>query len=149
MCSVLSVRDNSALQSNLNSFSFEWFQHEFWNIIESSDRYVCVYKGTVDTEQKSCFPTNKGNPYSRFVLINFELNLNFYQPSGPWSRRLSPVSVVLSGWESLITPGRDTNPTQVSSQQTLVLIYLTRKDRKLSLLRRKRRSHKYSFSLLN
>ena len=29
-------------------------------------------------------------------------------------------------------PGWDTNPTQVSSQQTLVLIYLLRKDGKLS-----------------
>ena len=35
----------------------------------------------------------------------------------------------------------DINPFQVSSQQTLVLIYLPRKDGKL---RRKRRSHKYS-----
>ena len=38
----------------------------------------------------------------------------------------------------------DTNPSQVSSQQTLVLIYLPRKDGKLSYLRRERRSHKYS-----
>ena len=29
----------------------------------------------------------------------------FYEPSGSWSRRLSPISVVLSGWESLIPPG--------------------------------------------
>ena len=41
-------------------------------------------------------------------------------------------------------PGWDTNPSQVSSQQSLVLIYLPRKDGKLSWLRRKRRSHKYS-----
>ena len=51
-----------------------------------------------------------------------------YKPSGPWSRRLSPVSVVLSGWESLTPSGWDTNPSQVSSQQMLVLIYLPRKD---------------------
>ena len=59
-------------------------------------------------------------------------------------RCLSPVSVVLSGWESLTPPGCDTSPIQVSSQQTLVLIYLPRKDGKLSWLRQKRRSHNYS-----
>ena len=42
------------------------------------------------------------------------------------------------------SPGQDTNPSLVSSQQTLVLIYLPRKDGKLSWLRRKRRLHKYS-----
>ena len=51
---------------------------------------------------------------------------------------------MLSGWESLTPPGWDTIPSQVSSQQTLVLIYLPRKDRKLSWLRQKRRLHKYS-----
>ena len=51
---------------------------------------------------------------------------------------------MLSGWGSLTPPGQDTNPSQVSSQQMLVLIYLPRKDGKLSWLRRKRRSHKYS-----
>ena len=51
---------------------------------------------------------------------------------------------MLCGWESLTPPGWDTNPSQVSSQQMLVLIYLPRKDGKLSWLRRKRRSHKYS-----
>ena len=34
---------------------------------------------------------------------------SLYEPSGPWSRWLSPVSVVLSGWESLTPPGRDTS----------------------------------------
>ena len=48
------------------------------------------------------------------------------------------------GCEFLTLHGRDTNPLQVSSQQTLVLIYLPRKHEKLSLLRRKRESHKYS-----
>ena len=37
----------------------------------------------------------------------------------------------------LTPPGRNTNPSQVSSQQMLVLIYLPRKDGKLSQLRRK------------
>ena len=37
---------------------------------------------------------------------------------------ISPVSVVLSRWESLTRPGWDINPSQVSSQETLVLIYL-------------------------
>ena len=32
----------------------------------------------------------------------------------------------------LTPPGRDTNPSQVSSQQTLVLIYLPQKDGKMS-----------------
>ena len=53
---------------------------------------------------------------------------SLYEPSGPWSRLLSPVSVVLSRWESMTPPGRDTNPSQFSSQQTLVLIYLPWKD---------------------
>ena len=48
------------------------------------------------------------------------------------SRHLSPVSVVLSGWECFTPPGWDTNPLQVSSQQTLVLINLPRKNGKLS-----------------
>ena len=36
----------------------------------------------------------------------------------------------------------DTNPSQVMSQQTLVLIYRPLKDGKLSWLRRERKSHK-------
>ena len=40
--------------------------------------------------------------------------------------------------------GRESNSSQVSSQQTLVLIYLPRKDGKLSWLRRERRSQKRS-----
>ena len=51
---------------------------------------------------------------------------------------------MLSGWESLTVPGWDTNPSRVSSQQTLVLIYLPGGDGKLSWLRRKRRLHKDS-----
>ena len=39
-------------------------------------------------------------------------------------------------------PGWDTNPSQVSSQQTLVLIYLPRRDGKPSWLRRERKWHK-------
>ena len=42
-----------------------------------------------------------------------------------WSWHLSPVSVVLSGWESLTPLGWDTNPSQNSSQQMLVLTYCT------------------------
>ena len=49
---------------------------------------------------------------------------------------------MLSRWKSLPSPGRVTNLSQVSSQQTLVLKYLPRKDGKLSWLRQKRRSHK-------
>ena len=56
--------------------------------------------------------------------------------------RLSPVSIVLSGWESLTPTGWDINPSQVSSQQTLVFFYLPRKDGKPSSLRQKRKSHK-------
>ena len=36
---------------------------------------------------------------------------------------VSPVAVVLSKWKSLTPPGQDTNPSQVSSQQMLVLTY--------------------------
>ena len=50
----------------------------------------------------------------------------------------------IKGMRVFDSPGWDTNPLQVSSQQTLVLIYLPRKDGKLSWLRRKRRSHKFS-----
>ena len=42
---------------------------------------------------------------------------------------------MLSRWEALTPPGRYTNISQVSSQQTLVLIYQSRKDRKLSEIR--------------
>ena len=49
-----------------------------------------------------------------------------------WSMKPVLISVVLSGWECLSPPGRDTNPSLVSSQQTLVLIYLPRKDGKPS-----------------
>ena len=44
----------------------------------------------------------------------------------------------------LTPPGWDTNKSQVSYHQTLVLIYLPWKDRRLSYHRRKKRSHKYS-----
>ena len=70
--------------------------------------------------------------------------LNSLQVSDPWSRCSSPVSVVLSGWKSLTPPGRDTNLSQVSFQQMLVLITdLRRKRGKLSELLQ-RRSHKCS-----
>ena len=59
---------------------------------------------------------------------------SFYEPSDAWSQHLSLFSVVLSGWESLTTSGRDTNPSPVSSQQML----LPWKDGKLSLLRQER-----------
>ena len=65
-------------------------------------------------------------------ILNIELN-------PLWARwPIEPVlnsgfcSVLKSGWESLCPPGRDTNPSQVSSQQTLVFVYLPWKDGKLS-----------------
>ena len=60
------------------------------------------------------------------------------------SIRINSISLVLIGSESLNHPGRDTNPSQVSSQKMPVLIYLPLKDGKLNYLRQKRRSHKYS-----
>ena len=73
----------------------------------------------------------KLNPFPRLV-------------APPWGRRLSSVSVdKLCKWESVTPSGRDTNPSHVNSQQMLVLIYWPRKDRKLNLLLRKRRSHKW------
>ena len=40
----------------------------------------------------------------------------------------------VKGMRGLTHSGRDTNPSQVSSQQTLVLIYLPRKDKMLCQL---------------
>ena len=87
--------------------------------------------------------TNFKFTFELFYISQLKLiNQILYEPSGPWSGRLSPVCVVLSGWESLTPPGWDTNPSQVSSQQMMVLIYLPWKDGKLSWLRRERKSHK-------
>ena len=47
------------------------------------------------------------------------------------------ISVVLRGIESLTSPTGHTNPSQVSPQQTLVLIFLPRKDGKMSSYSRK------------
>ena len=44
-----------------------------------------------------------------------KLSLVLHEPSGTWSSQVSPVSVVLSGWESLTPSGRDTNLSHVSS----------------------------------
>ena len=78
------------------------------------------------------------SPTEQKTKLNYPLRAKW-----PMESALSPVSVVLSGWESLTPPGWDTNPSQVSSQKTLILIYLLRKDGKLSWLRRKRKPHKY------
>ena len=79
--------------------------------------------------------TKETQPKGRPVVLYCENNdlkenttrLGLFEPNGLWSRRLSPVSVVLSRYESLTPPGQDINPSQVSSLQTLVLIYLPRK----------------------
>ena len=99
-----------------------------WDYCYSSDYFSCV--GVLGK-----------NRLHHYYTSEFKIH---YEPGGSWSRCLSPVSVVLSGWESSTPPGWDTNPLQVSSQQTLVLIYLPRKDGRLSWLRQKRRSHKDS-----
>ena len=66
--------------------------------------------------------------YNTITLFINGVKLKLYSLWG----HLSPVSVVLSRWESLTPPGQDTNPSQVSFQQMLVLIYLPLKDGKLS-----------------
>ena len=94
---------------------------------------------------------------TRFVVI--EISITFlkssialcfeFQKLNPLLTKWPMEPVLISGFCSVKwmrvsdSPGRDTNPSQVSSQQMLVLIYLPWNDRKLSLLRRKR-SHKYS-----
>ena len=71
--------------------------------------------------------------------------LNPLQAKGPMERALISGFCSVKRMRVFYPPfGRDTNPSQVSSQQTLVLIYLPRKDGKLSWLRWKRRLHKYS-----
>ena len=57
---------------------------------------------------------------------------------------ISSFCSVLKADESFDPPGWDTNRSQVSSQQMLVLIYLPQKDGKLSKLRQERKSHKDS-----
>ena len=79
----------------------------------------------------SFFPCDHANyKLVQGTVKHFPLNqakVILYEPSGPWSQRLSVFSVVLSGWEFLIPPGQKTNPSQVSSQQMLILIYLPRR----------------------
>ena len=50
---------------------------------------------------------------------------------------LSSVTVVLSGWESSTLPERDINLLQVSSPQTLVLIYLPQNNKEQASFGRK------------
>ena len=43
-----------------------FFQREFWRFVHNRETYVSVHRGTVDTNHEdSCFPTDKGNPYSK------------------------------------------------------------------------------------
>ena len=60
--------------------------------------------------------------------------INPLRAKWPCSRYFSPVSKALIGWESLTPPGRDTNPSQVNSQQTLYsFIYPERMESWVSL----------------
>ena len=58
----------------------------------------------------------------------FNLTLNPLRPlSSPWSWCLSPVSVVLSGWEFLTSPGWDTNHRRLApSRRWYSFTYLVR-----------------------
>ena len=63
--------------------------------------------------------------------VNIKLKLNpFTSVLTYWSQCLSLVSVMLSGWESLSPPGRDTDPSQVSCYS----LFQPRKDGKLGQL---------------
>ena len=71
------------------------------------------------------------------IIHKFEnLCINLYNQSQWKIYQMSNSS--FCNWNSPNT----LNPSQISSQQTLVLIYLPRKDGKLSWLRRERKSHK-------
>ena len=108
-----------------------------WISMKSTCPLAKSWKKELKFDQNSC----DFYPSSTWL---FQVILN--EPSGSWSRRLSPVSVVLSRWESLTPPGWDTNSSQVSSQQTLVLINFTfpRRLESWVSLGRKRWSHKDS-----
>ena len=61
------------------------------------------------------------------TLLKLKKSQSFYSPVAYFSWHLSPVSVSSVNQMSVFDfpwPGRDTNPSQVSSQQMLVLIYL-------------------------
>ena len=72
-------------------------------------------------------------------FINVKASKLLYEPIGPWSRRLSPVSVVLSGWESLTPPERDTSSRvqgslfpiyiQITMCRTIITLNLNRRCR--------------------
>ena len=81
--------------------------------------------------------------FAHYSIRNFSINLIIQEA------RAKPMEpALISGFcndkrmRVFDSPGQDTNPSQVSSQQTLVFIYLPRKDGKPSWLRRKRRPHK-------
>ena len=63
-------------------------------------------------------------------LEKAKLNKSFSETSG-WVE-FAHMSSFRSGWKSLTPPGWDTNPSQVGSQQMMVLLYLPRKDGKLN-----------------
>ena len=127
---IFEVENLIKLYNQPFNFNLIWDNLFCWNVNDTE-----VTKGKISRCLTYSLPIIVS---ATFLLISLfrKLELN------PWSRRLSPVSVMISGWESLTPPGRDTNPSQVSSQQTLVFIYLPRKDGKPSWLRRKRRPHK-------
>lgn len=48
-------------------------EREFWKIVHNRENFVSVYRGTLDTNQEhSCFPTGKGDPYSK---LGWNLNV--------------------------------------------------------------------------
>ena len=68
---------------------------------------------------------------------------SLFEPSSSLESVLIAVSVMLKRWESLTPPGRDANPSQFSSQHTMVIIYCPRKDRKIIQIWRERMSNIY------
>jgi len=56
-----------------NPPSINEVEREFWRIIHNRETYVSVHRGIVDTNHEdSCFPTDKGNPYSK---LGWNLNV--------------------------------------------------------------------------
>ncbi|XP_078364902.1 uncharacterized protein LOC144649302 isoform X2 [Oculina patagonica] len=70
-------------------------EREFWRFVHNRETYVSVHRGTVDTNQEnSCFPTDKGNPYSK---LGWNLNVLPHLP-GSVLKHLGFVQDVTVPW---------------------------------------------------
>lgn len=56
----------TAPEGYFSVFLFYLPQKEFWKVVNDRETYVSVHRGTLDTNQEhSCFPTDKGDTYSK------------------------------------------------------------------------------------